>query len=103
MPALVQPLARRIYYGWVMLGAVSVTEVVSWGILYYAFTVFVAPMQTELGWSQVAITGAYSLALLCAGLAAVPVGRWLDRHRPRALMTAGSVLWALMPLGWWQG
>lgn len=75
MRALVRPRADRVYHGWVMLGAVSVTEVVSWGILYYAFTVFVAPMQAELGWSQVAITGAYSLALLCAGLAAVPVGR----------------------------
>jgi hypothetical protein len=75
MRALVRPLIGHVYYGWVMLGAVSITEVVSWGILYYAFTVFVAPMQAELGWSRVVVTGAYSLALLCAGLAAVPVGR----------------------------
>ena len=102
MPALVQPLARRIYYGWVMLGAVSVTEVVSWGILYYAFTVFVAPMQAELGWSQVAITGAYSLSLLCAGLAAVPVGRWLDRYGPRGLMSVGSVAGTLLLVAWSQ-
>jgi MFS family permease len=85
-----------------MLGAVSITEVVSWGILYYAFTVFVAPMQAELGWSRVGLTGAYSLALLCAGLAAVPVGRWLDRHGPRALMTAGSILGSLLLLAWSQ-
>src|SRR5919202_7006707 len=102
MRALVQPLAGRVYYGWIMLGAVSITEVVSWGILYYAFTVFVAPMQAGLGWSRVAITGAYSLALLCSGLAAVPVGRWLDRHGPRALMTAGSILGTLMLLAWSQ-
>ena len=44
MRALVRPLIGHIYYGWVMLGAVSITEVVLWGILYYAFTVFVAPM-----------------------------------------------------------
>ena len=91
---------RSIYYGWVMLGAVSVTEVVSWGILYYAFTVFIAPMQSGLGWSRVAITGGFSLALLCAGLAAVPVGRWLDRRGPRALMTAGSCLGSLLLLAW---
>jgi MFS family permease len=100
MRALVQPLADRFYYGWVMLGAISVTEVVSWGILYYAFSVFVAPMQAELGWPQAAITGAFSLALLCSGLAAVPVGRWLDRHGPRALMTAGSILGSLLLLAW---
>jgi MFS family permease len=102
MRALVRPRLGRIYYGWVMLGAVSLTEIVSWGILYYAFTVFVAPMQAELGWSRVAITGAYSLALLCAGLAAVPVGRWLDRHGPRALMTSGSVLGSLLLVAWSQ-
>ncbi|MFO7170043.1 MAG: MFS transporter [Chloroflexota bacterium] len=100
MRALVQPLANRFYYGWVVLGAVSVTEVVSWGILYYAFSVFVAPMQAELGWSQPAITGAFSLALLCSGVAAVPVGRWLDRHGPRALMTAGAIAGALLLVAW---
>ena len=62
MRALVQARAGRFYYGWVMLGAVSVTEVVSWGILYYAFSVFVAPMQADLGWSQAAITGPLSWA-----------------------------------------
>ncbi len=102
MRVLVRPLLGRFYYGWVMLDAVSVTEVVSWGILYYAFTVFVAPMQADLGWSRVAITGAYSLALLCSGIAAVPVGRWLDRHGPRALMTAGSCLGSLMLVAWSQ-
>jgi MFS family permease len=43
MRPLVEPLAARVYYGWVVLGTVSFTEVVSWGILYYAFSVFVAP------------------------------------------------------------
>ncbi len=93
---------RPIYYGWVILLAVSVTEVVSWGILYYAFTVFVAPMQAELGWSQVSVTGAYSLSLLCAGLSAVPVGRWLDRHGPRVLISAGSIAGTLLLVAWSQ-
>ena len=85
-----------------MLVGVSTAQVVSWGILYYAFSVFVAPMQAALGWSTVELTGAYSLALLCAGLAAVPTGRWLDRHGPRALMTAGSSLAVLLVLAWSQ-
>jgi MFS family permease len=92
----------QIYYGWVQLVSVSVTEVISWGILYYAFSVFVAPMQAELGWSQVELTGAYSLALLISGLVALPVGRWLDQRGPRALMTAGSILGSLLLLGWSQ-
>jgi MFS family permease len=85
-----------------MLIGVSTAQVVSWGILYYAFSVFVRPMQAELGWTTVELTGAYSLALLCSGLAAVPVGRWLDRHGPRLLMTAGSALAVLLVLAWSQ-
>ncbi|NTU84728.1 MAG: MFS transporter, partial [Chloroflexales bacterium] len=83
-----------------MLVAVSIAQVVSWGILYYAFSVFVAPMQAELGWSTVELTGAYSLALLCSGLAAVPVGRWVDRRGPRALMTVGSILAVALVVAW---
>ena len=95
-------LRRPVYYGWPMLVGVSVAQVVSWGILYYAFSVFVAPMQAELGWSTVELTGAYSLALLCSGLAALPVGRWVDRHGPRALMTVGSSCAALLVIAWSQ-
>jgi MFS family permease len=95
-------MGRRVYYGWPMLTAVSTAQVISWGILYYAFSVFVAPMQAELDWSTVELTGAYSLALLCSGLAAVPVGRWLDRRGPRLLMTLGSLLATLLVIAWSQ-
>lgn len=95
-------LRRRLYYGWSMLIGVSSAQVVSWGILYYAFSVFVAPMQADLGWTTVELTGAYSLALLCSGLAAVPVGRWVDLRGPRALMTVGSILAVLLVVAWSQ-
>jgi MFS family permease len=91
---------RTIYYGWIMASTLAVTETASWGILYYAFAVFLAPMQRELPWSTAAITGAYSLALLVAGLAAPFVGRWLDRHGPRALMTAGSIAGSALVFAW---
>src|SRR5438128_873951 len=37
-------------------------------------------MEAELGWSRGDMTGAFSLAVLLAGLAAIPVGRWLEDH-----------------------
>jgi MFS family permease len=91
---------RRFYYGWAIVGTLAVTETVSWGIVYYAFSIFLVPMGAELGWSRAILTGAYSLALLIAGLAAIPVGRWLDRYGPRALMTAGSVAAVLLLIAW---
>jgi MFS family permease len=90
----------RMYYGWVLVLTLSLTETTSWGILYYAFTVFLTPMQAELGWSRAAMTGAFSLALLISGVSGVPVGRWLDRRGPRALMTIGSCAATLLVLAW---
>jgi MFS family permease len=83
-----------------MLVAASLGQVTSWGVLYYSFAVFIAPMQAELGWSLAELTGTYSLALLLSGVAAIPVGRWLDRHGPRALMTAGSLAATLLVVAW---
>lgn len=57
-------------------------------------------MQEEFGWSATAITGAYSLSMLVAGLAAPFVGRWLDRRGARGLMTAGSILGTALVLTW---
>jgi MFS family permease len=77
-----------------------VTETISWGILYYAFAVYLAPMESELQWSRGDMTGAFSLGLLLAGLAAIPVGRWLDQHGPRLLMTVGSIVGVVLVLAW---
>lgn len=99
MRSAVRP-PSRIYYGWILVSALSLTEMTSWGVLYYAFTVFLKPMQTELGWSRGATTGAYSLALILSGVAGLAIGRWIDRHGTRLLMTAGSCAAAALVLAW---
>jgi len=93
---------RSLYYGWVLVLTLSLTELTSWGILYYAFSVVAPAMQADLHWSKVAVTGAFSLALLVGGIAALPVGRWVDRHGPRWVMTAGSCAAVLLVVAWSQ-
>jgi len=87
---------------WAIVGALSVTETVSWGVLYYAFAVFLVPMQRDLGLSAAQLTGAFSVALLVSGVAGIGIGRFLDRQSPRTLMTAGSLGGALLVLAWSQ-
>jgi len=87
---------------WGIVGALSITETVSWGILYYAFAVFLLPMQHELGYSAAQLTGAFSLALLVSAVAGIAVGRHLDRRSPRGVMTAGSIAGVLLVLAWSQ-
>lgn len=75
-----------------VLITLCVTETVSWGVLYYAFPVMVADMSTATGWSMTSLTASFSVGLLVAAVVGIPVGRWLDRHGPCGIMTAGSLL-----------
>jgi MFS family permease len=87
---------------WAIVGALSVTETVSWGVLYYAFAVFLLPMERDLGFSAAQLTGAFSLALLVSAVVGIGVGRYLDHRSPRGLMTAGSVAGAGLVSLWSQ-
>jgi hypothetical protein len=51
MTGLQQGVRRHggMYYGWPMPFAVAVAQITSWGVLYYAFTVFLEPMRSEFG------------------------------------------------------
>ncbi|GHE81073.1 hypothetical protein GCM10017786_09220 [Amycolatopsis deserti] len=61
----------------------TVTEITSWGVLYYAFPVLATDIAKATGWSPTWITAGSSAGQLVAALTGIPVGRWLDRHGPR--------------------
>ncbi len=90
------------YYGWYISITLAITETISWGILYYAFSVFLSPMEQELGWSRAELTTGFSLSLLMMGAMAFPVGAWIDRHGARGLMTIGSIIASILVLAWSQ-
>ncbi|MCW2734830.1 MAG: major facilitator transporter [Mycobacterium sp.] len=81
-----------------MLATLCVTEITSWGVLYYAFTVLSAQICVDTGWSAPAVTAAFSAGLVTSALAGIVVGRWLDRHGPRWIMAIGSLLGVLAVL-----
>lgn len=93
---------KRPYYGWILAIVLGSTETVSWGVLYYTFSVLVAPTTAELGWSRAQISGALSVMLVVSGLAGLWTGRWLDEHGPRLLMTAGSIVAVPLVIAWSQ-
>lgn len=86
----------------VVTGALSATELVSWGVLYYAFAVFLAPMRDELGASTAQLTGAFSAGVLVSAVAGLAVGRHLDRRGAHGLMTTGSAAGVVLVLAWSQ-
>ena len=76
------------------LTALCITQVVSWGVLYYAFPVMLPALTHDTGWPATTTTAAFSAALVVSALVGIPVGRLIDRAGPRRLMTAGSLLGA---------
>lgn len=90
----------RAHNGWAFLWGLATAQVVSWGSIYYSFSLFVVPMEAELGWTRTEINGALSSGLLISGFAAYPVGAWIDRHGGRALMTLGSALATVLLAAW---
>ena len=85
-----------------LVAALAVTQTVGYGVLYYSFAVFLAPMARDLGAGTTAVTGAATVSVLVNAAASVPVGRWLDRRGGRGLMTAGSALGTGAVLAWSQ-
>ncbi|WP_310973719.1 MULTISPECIES: MFS transporter [unclassified Amycolatopsis] len=81
-----------------VLAILCVTQITSWGILYYAFPVLAPDIARATGWPTTAVVAALSGAQLVTAVAGIPVGRWLDRRGPRAVMTTGSVLGVLAVL-----
>jgi len=82
---------QRAASPWSVVWALSVTQIISWGSLFYAFSVLLAPIEQQTGWARDAIVGAFSLGLLVAGVGAAPVGILLDRFGGRIVMSLGSL------------
>ena len=72
--------------------ALAITQLISWGVLYYAFAVVAPAMARQPGWGVTAVSGAFSVGLLVSGLCARPVAALVGRLGPRVPMTTGSLL-----------
>lgn len=70
----------------------STVQIVSWGVLYYAFAALQSAITADTGWSSIAVTGAFSLAQFVSGGVGIWVGRHIDEVGPRKVMTAAALV-----------
>jgi predicted MFS family arabinose efflux permease len=86
---------------WVAIGACLALGIVS-GLGFWAFGLFVDPLEAEFGWSKSLLGGAVSISMLVSGLASPLVGRLVDRFKPRWIIfigTAATVIGYLLMAG----
>lgn len=89
------PPGARETLPWGLAWRLAFGQIVAWGILYYAFTVVVSPMEAETRWSRPFLNLGLTIGLLAWGVSAYPVGAWIQRRGARQLMAGSSVLGGL--------
>ena len=72
--------------------ALGITQITAWGTSYYSLGVLAGPISQDTGWSRGFVFLGFTAALLAMGLVSSVVGRAIDRHGGRAVMTLGTVL-----------
>src|SRR5579862_887460 len=88
--------ARDFIVGpWRAVPVLGVTQILSWGTIFYTPVLIVPLIAAERGWSISFTMGGFSVGLLIAGLISPYVGRTIDRFGGHVVMTAGSLIGAL--------
>jgi len=80
---------HRVFYGWYLVAVCFAVNFLVFGISVNTFTVYVKPIEAEMGWSRGEISLAMTLAALAMGMAAPVMGRLIDRIGARLVMAAG--------------
>ncbi len=82
----------RIFYGWRMVGLVSLIRIVGGGLHQFGFTVFFLPISQDLNISRAATSLAFSLSRAQGAVIAPLVGHFIDRHGPRPVLVTAVFL-----------
>jgi sugar phosphate permease len=82
----------HIFYGWRMVGLVSLIRIVGGGLHQFGFTVFFLPISQDLGLSRAATSLAFSLSRAKGAIEAPFTGYLIDRHGPRPILVTAVFL-----------
>lgn len=83
---------RGVFFGWWLVCAGFLIQILNGGLLFHAFSAYVLPLQAEFGWSRGQLSGAFSMARAESGILGPLQGWAIDKFGPRAMMRIGMVL-----------
>jgi MFS family permease len=82
---LIDPMVGAVF-------ALGITQITAWGTSYYCLGVLAGPISRDTGWSRGFVFLGFTVAVLAMGIVSSAVGRAIDRHGARAVMTLGTAL-----------
>jgi len=80
---------------WRAVPVLGITQILTWGSIYYTPVLILPLVAQERGWSMSFVMGGFSIGLLVAGLTSPYVGRGIDRFGGHVVMGLGSLVGAL--------
>lgn len=85
----------KVFYGYWIVAATFLCVFIFSGSGFYAFSLFVKPLQADLGWSRGEIMTAHTIWFLLMGVAAPFLGRVVDRQGARKVIFIGAIVTGL--------
>jgi MFS family permease len=82
------------YRWWIIVAAFYVCLVFS-GCIFFAFSLFVKPLQAEFEWSRSSIMGAFTCLYLTLAITSPFVGKAVDRLGAKSVMALGGAIMAM--------
>ena len=90
------PSPREFVFGpWRAVSVLGITEILSWGSLFYPPVLTVPLIAADHGWSRSFAMAGFSVALFVGGLCSRYIGGTIDRLGGHVVMPVGSLLGAV--------
>lgn len=91
-------MSRPVFHGWYVVAACFLCMLVSGGIGWFTFPVFIPPLKEEFGWTDLQLGLAVGLWAGVGAIFSPVVGRLVDRFGSRGIMLVGAAGGGLVTL-----
>ncbi len=90
------PLKKiKIFYGYWILLVAFLCLLIPTGCGYFVFSLFIRPLQADMGWNRAGIMVAFSILLLVTGGTSPFAGRIVDHYGPKRVICTGVPIMCL--------
>jgi MFS family permease len=85
----------KVFYGYWIVAVAFLCLFIMSGSTFYAFSLFVKPLQADFGWSRGEIMTAFTIFCLVQGVTAPFIGRVVDQYGARKVIPTGALITGL--------
>ena len=82
----------KVFYGYWVLVAAFICAFVDSGSGYYCFSIFVKPLEADLGWGRGTIMAAWTMRFLAVALSSLFIGKLIDSYGVRRIIPIGALM-----------